>query len=487
MLSSMELDFEKEAPKPDTLEECHLVIEALWEFCRALKQEVIELKQEVTLLRQENAELKEKLNLNSNNSSKPPSQDLKKKKKKKQNNGIGRKPGGQPGHVGISRKLVPPEQVDKVVTCPPPDKCNECDVPLLPLSEVVRHQVYEVPLPRYEITEYQLLQGYCSCCQKTYSGQTPAEVGKRGFGVRTHAMIALLTSKFKLSKRQALTLLKDFFQMPICVGSVSNIEHRVSQALEPLHEQIKNRIDGSKIAHIDETGFKQNNRSGWAWVMANECFSFFKLEYSRGKKVAKQLIGNFINRIIISDRYPAYNFLPTSCHQICWAHLKRDFQKISERSRIAGVIGRRLLHQYGKIFAFWKSSLQQGYNDDKRTQKKRRRLKNGLIKILQFGARCSHPATARTCCNILEAGEGLWLFLEDPDVPATNNLAERQIRPLVIAKKISFGVKSERGARFIERIYSLVLTCQQQNKNVLSWLQDSIIQYFTGNSAPILV
>ena len=131
--------------------------------------------------------------------------------------------------------------------------------------------------------------------------------------------------------------------------------------------------------------------------------------------------------------------------------------------------------------------MQQGYNDDKRTQKKRRRLKNGLIKILQFGARCSHPATARTCCNILEAGEGLWLFLEDPDVPATNNLAERQIRPLVIAKKISFGVKSERGARFIERIYSLVLTCQQQNKNVLSWLQDSIIQYFTGNSAPILV
>src|SRR5438552_4088807 len=121
MISSMDLDFEKPAPKPGTLEECHLVIEALWEFCRALKQEVVELKQEITLLRQENAELKERLNLNSNNSSKPPSQDLKKKKKKKQNSGIGKKPGGQPGHVGVSRKLVSVEQVDKVVTCPPPD------------------------------------------------------------------------------------------------------------------------------------------------------------------------------------------------------------------------------------------------------------------------------------------------------------------------------------------------------------------------------
>ena len=482
----MDLDFEKPAPKPGTLKECHLVIEALWEFCRALKQEVVELKQEVILLRQENAELKEKLNINSNNSSKPPSQDIQKKKKKKQNNGTGKKPGGQPGHAGVSRKLVPLEQVDKVITCLPPDKCSDCDVPLMPLSEIVRHQVYEIPLPRYEITEYQLLQGYCSCCQKTYSGETPLEIGKRGFGVRTHATIALLTSKFKLSKRQALTLLKDFFQMPICVGSISNIEHRVSQSIESLHEQIKNHIDGSKVAHIDETGFKQNNCSGWAWVMANEYFSFFRLEYSRGKKIAKQLIGSFINRIIISDRYPAYNFLPSSCHQICWAHLKRDFQKISERPGIAGVIGRQLLHHYGKIFAFWKSSLQKGYHDDKRTKKKRRRLKNGLIKELQFGSTCSHSRTARTCRNILAEGESLWLFLEDPAVPATNNLAERQIRPLVIAKKISFGVKSERGARFIERIYSLVLTCQQQNKDVLPWLQNSIAQYFTGNVLPIL-
>ncbi len=451
-----------------------------------MKQKVVEFKQEVALLRQENVELKEKLNLNSNNSSKPPSQDIKKKKKKKRNNGTGRKPGGQPGHVGVSRKLVPVEQVDKVVTCLPPDKCSDCGVPLLPLNEVVRHQVYEIPLPRYEITEYQILQGYCNCCQRTYSGETPAEVGKRGFGIRAHAAIVLLTSKFKLSKRQALTLLKDFFQMPICIGSISNVEHRVSESLELVHGQIKNSIDESKVAHIDETGFKQNNRSGWAWIMANECFSFLQLEYSRGKKIAKKLIGSFINRVIISDRYPAYNFLPDSCHQICWAHLKRDFQKISERPGMAGVVGRRLLHHYGKIFAFWKSSLQDGCVNDKRTRKKRRQLKNGLIKNLQFGFRCNHLITARACRNILATGESLWLFLENREVPATNNLAERQLRPLVIAKKLSFGVKSERGARFIERIYSVVLTCRQQNKEVLPWLQNSIAQYFTGNPAPLL-
>ena len=235
------------------------------------------------------------------------------------------------------------EQVDTVISCPPPDKCSDCNISLSPLEEIIRHQVYEIPLPRYEITEYQILQGFCSCCQKTYRGETPLEVGRRGFGVRVHGTIALLTSKFKLSKRQALELLKDFFQMPMCVGSISNIEHRVSLSLEPLHAQIKKQIDQSKVTHIDETGFKQSNHSGWAWIMANELFSFLHLDHSRGKKVAKKLIGNFINRIIISDRYPAYDFLPEYCHQACWAHLKRDFQKISERSGIAGVIGQEVI------------------------------------------------------------------------------------------------------------------------------------------------
>lgn len=482
----IELDFTKPAPKPSSVEDCHAVIDALWAFCGNLQKELELLKQEILILKQENAELKERINTNSNNSSKPPSTDNKKKNKKNNHKRSGRSPGGQPGHKGISRKLVPIEQVNTVVACPPPDRCNNCNVPLLRLNEIVRHQVYEIPLPRYEITEYQILQGYCSCCQKTYHGETPAEVGKRGFGVRVHGTIALLTSKFKLSKRQALELLKDFFQMPICVGSVSNIEHRVSQSLESLHEQIKNKIDQSKIVHIDETGFKQNNHSGWAWIMANEFFSFLQLDYSRGKKIAKKLIASFINRIIVSDRYPAYDFLPESCHQVCWAHLKRDFQKISERGGIAGVIGRRLLHSYGKIFAFWKSNLQQD-NDDKRTRKKRRQLKNRLLKDLQFGASCSHLTTARTCSNILGMGKSLWLFLEDHDVPATNNLAERQLRPLVIAKKLSFGVKSDRGARFIERVYSLVLTCRQQNKNVLSWLQDSITHHFISEPPPLLI
>jgi transposase len=481
-----DIDFSKPAPKLSSIEECHLLIDALWAICAKMPEEIKLLKQEVSLLKKENAELKERLNLNSNNSSKPPSTDTRKKKNKNLHKGSGRSAGGQPGHKGIFRKLIPLEQVDRVISCPPPEHCHDCKTSLKPLDGVIRHQVFDIPLPRYEVTEYQILKGYCGCCQKTYSGTTPAEIGKRGFGIRTHSSIGLLTSKFKLSKRQALELVKDFFQMPICVGSVSNVEHRLSLSLEPLHKQIKHKIDKSEVAHIDETGFKQQNRIGWAWIMTTPLFSFLKLDNSRGKKVAKQLIGNFLNRVIISDRYPAYNFLPESCHQVCWAHLKRDFQKISERSGIAGVVGRRLLKDYGKIFAFWKSYLQEN-KDDKRTRKKRRRLKNRFLRDLEYGATCSHVTTARTCRNIQGMGKSLWLFLENPQVSATNNLAERQIRPLVIAKKLSFGVKSERGARFIERAYSMALSCRQQNKDVITWFQDSLLSHFTSSPAPVFI
>ncbi|MFO8703539.1 transposase, partial [Legionella pneumophila serogroup 2] len=83
-------------------------------------------------------------------------------------------------------------------------------------------------------------------------------------------------------------------------------------------------------------------------------------------------------------------------------------------------------------------------------------------------------ATARTCINILESVDSLWNFFEIPNVPPTNNHAERQLRPLVISKKLTFGTQSERGSRFIERIFSVAATCKQQQKDVLVFIMDAL-------------
>ena len=120
-------------------------------------------------------------------------------------------------------------------------------------------------------------------------------------------------------------------------------------------------------------------------------------------------------------------------------------------------------------------------------RKKRKRLCNKLLQHLRRGASCGHPMTQRTCENILSHGNSLWNFFDNQNVEPTNNLAERQLRPLVIAKKLSFGANSERGARFIERIFTVVMTCAQQRKNVIEYLNQSVYNYFANkDSEPFL-
>lgn len=460
-------DLEKINLTPKTLEEAT-------ESISHLAKIIIELKKE-------NDSLREQINRNSKNSSTPPSQDRNKKKVKKTKSG--RKRGGQPGHKASQRIMIPSEQVSAIIDCKPEGLCD-CGGAVT-LDKVQIHQVFEIPLPKYDVTEYRIHKGCCRNCRRKYEGKLPNGISWKGFGIRTQAMISLLTSKYRLSKRLVQAWFNDVYKMPICLGSVSNIEHTVSQALKPIHEETFTIVQNEKIKHVDETGHKECNKNGWAWIASTVKHTCFTLHRSRGKKIAKEVIGNPQGKIIITDRYPSYDYLPAENHQICWAHLKRDFQKISEREGMAGKIGRKLLKTYKQLFCFWKIE----YQNEKIPKKQRRRLKyfkRKMLKWLEAGTYCKHDKTARTCENILSFEKSLWRFFEVKDVSPTNNHAERQLRPLVISKKLTFGTQSERGSRFVERIFTVVMTCRQQGRDTLAFIVDGIQKYFLGDAAPSL-
>jgi transposase len=429
----------------------------------------------IITLKKENEALKEQINNNSKNSSLPPSQDIKKKKQKKALSH--RKRGAQPGHKAFQRIIASPDQVDVLVDCKPEELCS-CGGNIKLENIIQKHQIYEIPEPKFHVTEYKIHKGYCERCHKCFRGKLPEGVNWKGFGLHTHAMISLLTSKYRLSKRLVRDWFHDVYKMPICIGSVSNVEHTVSQSLAFKHQEIERAIRNEKIVHIDETGHKECHKNAWAWLMSTENATFFKLNRSRGKKVAKELIGNFHGRIIISDRYPAYDYLPDQNHQVCWAHLKRDFQKISERPGTAGSAGRKLLHSYSQLFHFWKMECNSELNFSKKQKRRLNYLKNKMLKWLRTGAACKHEKTARTCENILSFANSLWLFLKVPGVSPTNNHAERQLRPLVISKKLTFGTQSDRGSRYIERIFSVVTTCKQQGVDVLKLIINLVHSHF---------
>ena len=444
---------------------------------KELKQLIEELKLQLVSRDKLIEELKEQLRNNSQNSSQPPSQDKPSHKKAKKKFSSGLKQGGQSGHIGKSRNLLSPEKVDYFVTCNVPTKCS-CGGEIKVNSKIRRHQVYDIPEVKFTVTEYQIQEGRCSC-GKYHRGTLPSNIGARGFGVRVHTILALLTSSYKLSKRQASKILQELYQLPISLGSVSNAEARISNSLKSVYEEIQKQVQLATVSHIDETSYKENNKSGWAWVIATKQATFFKIDPSRGKKVARSLLSPMIlKQIIVSDRYGAYNFLSPMRHQVCWAHLKRDLIKISERPGIAGTIGCKLLSTYNKLFFTWKTAPPNTWNIDQKSRKRVKYLRRKFIRYLQDGSLCDHKRTAGTCKNILSQGPSLWLFWSNEEVPPTNNLAERQLRPLVIARKLSFGTQSSRGSRFIERVFSVIMTCRQQNINILQLMQKAFENYF---------
>lgn len=467
----MEKELEKINTNPKTLEEAIQVIGQLIKVTVDLKKE--------------NESLRERLNNNSNNSSLPPSRDIKKKKKEKKKSG--RKQGAQPGHKAFQKQMVPTDKVDTIIDCKPQEQCH-CGGAIVLNDKPHIHQVFDVPLAKYEVTEYRIYKGCCRSCREDYKGHLSAGVSPKGFGKRTQALLSLLTSKYRLSKRLVKSLFWDVYQMPICIGSVSNIEHVVSQSLNSAHTQVHQALKTEVVIHVDETGFKECHKSGWAWLVSAMRYSYFLLNKSRGKKIAKEVIGNYQGRIVVTDRYASYNFLPDKNHQVCWAHLKRDFQKMYERPHKASSrIGKKLLQSYEQLFGFWKREYREELGLSKKQKKRLRYFKVKMLRWLVAGTHCGHEKTARTCSNILEIQDSLWHFFDSKEIPATNNHAERQLRPLVISKKLSFGTQSERGSRFVERIFTVVTTCQQQGRDTLAFIIQSIQHYMLGISAPSLL
>ena len=214
-----------------------------------------------------------------------------------------------------------------------------------------RKQVFELPKGGLFVTEYQLYKGHCANCKKRHRGTLPAGVPRGILGPSLLAKIGSLTGKYRLSKRNVKEFLWDFFGLNISVGTISNAEKQVSDALKDPVEAIGQQIGKQTNLHADETSYPYRGELEWLWVATNQLFTYFKLYPHRNQSCAQALIGPHFSGMLITDRYGAYNWIPSSQRQYCWAHLKRDFKKIADRPDEAeAAIGDELLNQLQSIF-----------------------------------------------------------------------------------------------------------------------------------------
>jgi transposase len=466
----------------------------IWEHTPPAAQELMvaqaaalaQLRAEVAQLKATVEELAQRLGRNSRNSSQPPSADPPQTTIRPRREPSGRRPGGQPGHEGQTRALVPAEAVDVVIPVKPV-QCPRCQHPLQgddPHPQ--RHQVTEIPPVKPVVTAYQLHQLRCPACGAATRAELPAGVPAGAFGPRVQAITALCTGAYHLSKRTTECVMKDLFGLPISVGSIANLEQASAEALAQPVAEARAYVQAQHAAYLDETGWREGHARAWLWTAVTAWVTVFVVRLSRSAKVAHELLGERFWGYLVTDRWSAYTWYPAWRRQVCWAHLLRDIEAMIARGGQSQAIGEALRAQARQMFHRW-HRVQDGTLTQASFASYMRPIRREVERLLEAGQQCGVPKTEGACREILKVRQALWTFVRHAGVEPTNNAAERAIRPGVLWRKGSFGTQSPEGSRFVETLMTVVATLKQQHRNVLDYVTAACEAALRGEPAPSLL
>jgi transposase len=390
-----------------------------------------------------------------------------------------KKAGGQHGHTKAQRDLR--DRPDHVYECKPAT-CRNCGQPLHGDDpQPLRHQVWDIPPLQPVITEYRRHRLRCSHCSVTTCGPAPAGQD----GPRLKAACALLTGAYRLSKAKVAHLLADLFAIPICAGQVCAIEAEVGQQLKPVVDELL-AAARRQPANVDETSM---GRGRWLWVMVTAVATVYQVVSGRNRDALRALVGADYRRVLTSDRHKAYDHLAQHRHQLCWAHLRRDFQAMIDRHNAGSTIGRELLALSGQMLAWWKR-VRDGTLTKVRFAGRLHAERDFRVRfraVLARGSRCGCAKTAGTCRELLRREVSLFWFAFVSGVEPTNNAAERALRHGVLWRKVSHGPKSVMGSEYLGCIWSVVETCRQQRRGVWDFLTEFVAATADGYAGPSLL
>jgi transposase len=289
-----------------------------------------------------------------------------------------------------------------------------------------------------------------------------------------------------VSKRGVEEISEAVFDAPVSLGTVANLEQETSAALAPAHQEALDVVEKAPVKNVDETGWKQAGRKRWLWVAATTSVVVFLIHLLRNVTALKKLIGATLSGIVCSDRWRAYDRVELLRRQVCWAHLKRNWEKMVERGGKAKEIGTACLSIHEKVFELWHLFRGGGCSraklDDKMVP-----LMLALLDVLHHGRRCRDAKTKRFCARLLTVYPALWTFVAVEGVEPTNNHAERVQRRAVLWRRRSFGCHSANGCRFVERILTVVQSLRLQGRSVLQFLYEAIAAHRSGQNGPKLV
>lgn len=461
-----------------------------------IEEEKERLEGENEKLKQENEKLKEKieaLSRNSTESNKPPSSDGLKKIRGTKRESSGRKPGGQEGHEGKTRRIVPPDEISKIIEHKPKEckKCGKLFTGEEKSEPVERHQVWEIPEPIKPIIEENIFfKTLCGCGYETR--EIAPDWMYSGTGENLQALIAFLTGEIGLSRRNVKTILEEVFNISTALGTIQNRLEDTSEILKPVYDELEEELVKQKVVNIDETSYPHNKALEWLWGFATKMFAFFTIQASRGSKVLKRILTELYEGIIICDRFSAYIKYQKDrligLIQFCWAHIIREVKALKYELAYGSnkPFSKRCRQKIGSIFRLWYC-----FKAEKITRKELIEKSEPLIKkiyiFLEENLQSRSKKVIKFCSQILKRWDSLWTFIYHEGVEPTNNLAERILRLGVKLRKISYCTRSKAGQNLLERLLTVTQTCRIQKKSSLKFFRAVIHAKRNNLSIPSLL
>jgi transposase len=424
-----------------------------------LREKNSELEQEIQRLREELATVRREANRQAAPFRR---RELKKRRKKA---------GRRNGHPPANRPTPPPERIDRIVEVPC-RRCPDCATELVERDTVIQYQTDLPPIVPI-VTQFNIETGHCPCCRQRRQGrhaeQNSDAIGAAGntLGPVVLTMAAELKHRLGVPYRKISDFLETYCEISVSPGTLVRAEKRLHKLAKPTYDLLLDALRKSDVVHVDETGWRINSVNAWLWVFTNQNVTIYAIRSgagARGHEVPEEILGPDFDGFLIVDGFSCYNVLDYKKGQ-CNAHLLRRAKKERETASPAEQAHLDLLIKLiqDAIALAERREAVSAANYQRQTGQLEDRLIDWLHTLPE-----NPSADLTRLANHVEKHVTEWLaFLFHPEVSATNNHAERMLRPAVITRKVGGCNKTLMGALVHSVLSSIMTTCKQRGQKFL--------------------
>jgi transposase len=447
-----------------------------------LEAQIARLEAQVAALQQETAALREQLTAAERAGKRQATPFARRERKADP-----KKPGRRRGQGRFARRATPVQvHVEQAVPLP---VCPHCAGAL---TDRASHEQFQVEIPPVEpvVTRFHTESGYCPTCAKRVRSTHPAQIsaarGAAGvvLGPRVKAFAADLHHRLGLSYGKIADLLAEVFGLPVTRGGLCQADAHLARLAEQIYAELVAAVRASEVVHVDETGWRMGGLAAWLWVFTNQHLTVYTIAPSRGHEVVLNILGREFAGVLVADCFLAYDAAALSewLHQKCVAHLLRELRELAQTKR--GAVQAWVLELMGLLRDAL--TLKAGAPDLRAPEYEAAAtaLEERLDRLIAGALRSRDADRARLGRRLHQHRVEILRFLYLEELEATNNRAERQLRPAVVTRKTGGCNRTASGAAGHAILMSVLATCRQRGMKILDYL---IKLQQVGTTPPSLV